>query len=117
MSVPHAQKCATCCRSAFRSSVSLVRGKACFAQKGEDDSDALPFVSRPKAVKVTKAQPYNAMAKATTVSGAVSSYDEMQDEDTEVEADDPGPESTLEGDHSASGFQCQGGRAVMSCNQ
>ncbi len=65
-------------------------------QRGEDDSDALPFVSRPKAVKVTKAQPGN--AKATTVSGAVSSYDEMQDEDTEVEADDPGPESTLEGD-------------------
>lgn len=55
-------------------------------------------MSRPQTVKVVKAQPGSTKAKATTVSGAVSSYDEMLDDDTEVEADDPGPESTLEGD-------------------
>ena len=84
-------------------------------QRGEDDSDALPFVSRPKAVKVMKAQPGS--AKATTVSGAVSSYDEMQDEDTEVEADDPGPESTLEGDYPPNSCCCEGSTAYPSCKQ
>ena len=48
-------------------------------------------------MKVTRAQPSDSKAKATTVSGAVSTYDEMLDDDTEVEANDPGPESTLEG--------------------
>ena len=64
----------------------------------EADDDALPFVSRPKQkMKVMKVQPEDAKATATTVAGATSTYNEMLDDDNEVEADDPGPESTLEG--------------------
>ena len=74
-----------------------MRSNTFSVQKGEEDEDALPFVSRPKTVKVTRAQPGESQAKATTVSGAVSTYDEMLDDDTEVEANDPGPQSTLEG--------------------
>ena len=81
----------------------VTNNPACSAQRGEDDADALPFVSRPKqTVKVMRqhTDSSSTKAKATTVAGAVSTYNEMLDDDTEVEADDPGPETTLEGDRS-----------------
>ena len=93
----------------------VTHSPACSAQRGEDDDDALPFVSRPKqTVKVIRQQTdsTSTKAKATPIAGAVSTYNEMLDDDTEVEADDPGPETTLEGDGSIA-FRVLSGRLLI----
>lgn len=66
----------------------------------EEDDDVLPFVSRPKKVKVMRVAPGDAKP-TTTSAGATSTYNEILDGDTEAEAGDPVPETRLEGDLSA----------------
>ena len=65
-------------------------------QQEEDDDDDLPFVSRPKKGKVMKVAAKDRKPTITTA-GATSTYNELTDGDNEVEANDPLPETKLEG--------------------
>lgn len=58
-----------------------------------DDEDDLPFASRPKKVVMKKA------AKPMSITaGVTTSYNEILDDDTDIEAVDPLPQTKLAGE-------------------
>jgi hypothetical protein len=58
-----------------------------------DDEDDLPFASRPKKVVMKKS------AKPTSITaGVTTSYNEILDDDTDIEADDPVSQTKLAGE-------------------